>query len=129
MNYPEKYRKKAIEYRKEIHNVFKVAISTVREWERQYREEGNLKQKKTYLRKIQSMLMKWEQIHIFTENMDMPPKGECILGFISGRKEKGEGIVAAKLGKIIIKPLEYSGIMGSEQFELWFEKKTFAVTA
>ena len=129
MNYPEKYRKKAIEYREEIHNVFKVAISTVREWERQYREEGNLKQKKTYLRKIQSMLMKREQIHIFTENMYMPPNGKCILGFISGRKEKGEGIVAAKLGKIIIKPLEYSGIMGSEQFELWFEKKIFTVTA
>ena len=51
MSYPEKYRKRVIEYREEghtleeTHNVFKAAVSTIREWERQYREEGNLKQK------------------------------------------------------------------------------------
>jgi len=43
MSYPEKYRKRVIEYREEghtleeIHRVFKIAISTIRKWEKQYR--------------------------------------------------------------------------------------------
>ncbi len=51
MSCPKKYRKIVIEHRKkghtleETHNVFKAAISTIPEWERQYIEEGNLKQK------------------------------------------------------------------------------------
>lgn len=51
MSYPEKYKKRVIEYREEghtleeTHNIFKIAISTIRGWEKQYREEGNLKQK------------------------------------------------------------------------------------
>lgn len=48
MSYPEKYRKRTIEYRREGHSlketskVFKVAISTIRNWEKQWREEGKL---------------------------------------------------------------------------------------
>ncbi len=51
MSYSEKYRKRVVEYRKEghtleeTHNTFKVSISTIREWEKRYREEGNLKPK------------------------------------------------------------------------------------
>ncbi len=52
MSYPEEYRKRTIEYRREGHTleetkeVFKVSISTIRAWENQLREEGNLKAKK-----------------------------------------------------------------------------------
>jgi len=44
MSYPEKYKKRVIEYREEGHileetrNVFKIAVSTIRGWEKQYRE-------------------------------------------------------------------------------------------
>ena len=49
MSYDEKYRKRTLEYRQEGHTleqtskVFKVAIITIRKWEKQLREEGNLK--------------------------------------------------------------------------------------
>lgn len=48
MSYPVKYRERTIEYRREGHTleetskVFKVAISTIRSWEKQWNEEGNL---------------------------------------------------------------------------------------
>ena len=48
MSYDEKYRKRTLEYRQEGHTleqtskVFKVAIITIRKWEKQLREEGNL---------------------------------------------------------------------------------------
>lgn len=51
MSYPEKYRKRTIEYRKEGHTlketkeIFKISISTIRAWEKQLKEEGNLKAK------------------------------------------------------------------------------------
>ena len=51
MSYPVKYRERVIEYRKEGHTleqtkeVFKVAISTIRKWERQLKEEGDLENK------------------------------------------------------------------------------------
>ena len=51
MSYLEKYKKRVIEYREqgytleETHKVFKVAISIIRRWEKQYREERSLKQK------------------------------------------------------------------------------------
>lgn len=48
MSYPEKYRQRTLEYRREGHTllqtsqVFKVAIITIREWEKKLREEGTL---------------------------------------------------------------------------------------
>ncbi len=51
MSYSEDFRKRTIEYREEGHtleetsNTFKVSITTIRKWENQLREEGNLKVK------------------------------------------------------------------------------------
>ena len=51
MSYPMKYRERTIEYRKaghtleETHQTFKVAIATIRKWEKQLKEEGNLEKK------------------------------------------------------------------------------------
>lgn len=51
--YPEEYRKRTIEYRKEghtleeTHRTFKVSISTIRQWEKQWREKETLKKKPT----------------------------------------------------------------------------------
>lgn len=48
MSYPVKYRERVIEYRQEGHTleetskVFKAAISTIRKWENQLKETGNL---------------------------------------------------------------------------------------
>ena len=48
MSYPTKYRERTIEYRKEGHTLeetcatFKVSISTIRKWEKQLTEKGNL---------------------------------------------------------------------------------------
>ena len=51
MSYPVKYRERTIEYREEGHTLeetsktFKVAVSTIREWEKQLKEKGDLKPK------------------------------------------------------------------------------------
>ena len=48
MSYPEKYRMRTLEYRLEghtldqTHKVFKVAVVTIRKWEKKLREEGTL---------------------------------------------------------------------------------------
>ena len=48
MSYSEDYRKRTIEYRgeghtlEETHEVFKVSISTIRTWEKQWKEKGTL---------------------------------------------------------------------------------------
>ena len=48
MRYSEDYRKRTIEYRgeghtlEETHEVFKVSISTIRAWEKQWKEKGTL---------------------------------------------------------------------------------------
>ena len=48
MSYPEKYRERTIEYRQEGHTLeetsktFKVAVSTIRKWEKQWKEKGDL---------------------------------------------------------------------------------------
>ncbi len=48
MSYPVKYRERMIEYRQEGHTleetsrVFKVTITTIREWEKRLKEKGNL---------------------------------------------------------------------------------------
>ena len=48
MSYPEQYRIRTVEYRKEGHTlgqtskVFKVNVSTIREWEKRLEEEGSL---------------------------------------------------------------------------------------
>jgi len=51
MIYSEDFRKRTIEYREERHTLektrkmFKVSITTIRKWENQLREKGNLKVK------------------------------------------------------------------------------------
>ncbi len=51
MSYPEKYRNRTIEYRHEGHTleetkeVFKVSITTIRNWEKRLDEEGTLANK------------------------------------------------------------------------------------
>ena len=51
MSYPIKYRERTIEYRKEGHTLeetkatFKVSISTIRKWESQLKEKGDLRPK------------------------------------------------------------------------------------
>jgi transposase len=47
-------------------------------------------------------------------------RGEPIMGFVSGRKFKRVGIVAAQKGKTILSPLQYDGTMDSTLFEIWF---------
>ena len=48
MSYSEDYRKRTIEYRgeghslEETHQVFKASISTIRKWEKQWKEKGTL---------------------------------------------------------------------------------------
>ena len=48
MSYPEKYRIRTLEYRREGHTleqtskVFKVNVTTIREWEKRLEEEGSL---------------------------------------------------------------------------------------
>lgn len=48
MSYSSDYRKRTIEYREEgptleeTHKVFKVSISTIRAWEKQWKEKGTL---------------------------------------------------------------------------------------
>ena len=49
MSYDEKYRRRTLEYRQEGHTyaqtskVFKVAVNTIRSWEKQLKAEGHLK--------------------------------------------------------------------------------------
>lgn len=50
------------------------------------------------------------------------PKGETVIGKISGRKFKRTNIVAAKLGKHIIAPMQYDSITDCTLFEFWFEQ-------
>ena len=49
-------------------------------------------------------------------------RGERIIGYVSGHKFRRTGIVAAKLGKRILAPLQYDGTMDSVLFETWFEQ-------
>lgn len=49
-------------------------------------------------------------------------RGQKVHDKISGRKFQRTSIVAAKLGKKIIAPMQYSGTMNSAFFEMWFEK-------
>ncbi len=49
-------------------------------------------------------------------------KGKPLFGVVSGKKFKRTGIVAAKMGKSIIAPMQYDGAMDSVLFEFWFEK-------
>lgn len=49
-------------------------------------------------------------------------KGKQIIGYISGKKYRRTSIVAAKMGKKILAPLQYEGTMDSALFEMWFNK-------
>lgn len=48
-------------------------------------------------------------------------RGTKVIGKISGKKFKRTSIVAAKMGKKIVAPLQYNGTMDSHLFEIWFE--------
>ena len=51
MSYSKKYRERTIEYRQdghtleETHQIFKVSIATIRKWEKQWKETGDLGKK------------------------------------------------------------------------------------
>lgn len=49
-------------------------------------------------------------------------RGEAVYGKIPGRKFKHTNIVAAKLGKELIAPMQYNGTTDSTLFEFWFEQ-------
>ena len=51
------------------------------------------------------------------------PRGQPVMGRISGRKYKRCGIVAAKMGNKILAPFQYSGTMNSSLFESWFSNQ------
>ena len=60
MSYDEKYRRRTLEYRGEgysLAKVFKVAINTIRNWERQLNTEGHL-QKHTFVRFLKKLPLK-----------------------------------------------------------------------
>ena len=48
-------------------------------------------------------------------------KGRQVIGYIRGRKYRRVSIVAAKMGKKVIAPLQYEGTMDSVLFETWFQ--------
>ena len=48
-------------------------------------------------------------------------RGVKVIGRIPGKKYKRTSIVAAKLGRNIVAPLQYEGSMDSRLFEHWFE--------
>jgi len=50
------------------------------------------------------------------------PRGQRLIGEISGRRYKRAGIVAAKLGHEIIAPLVFDGTMEHSLFEQWFSQ-------
>jgi len=50
-------------------------------------------------------------------------RGKNVKGYISGKKYRKVGIVAAKMGKDILAPLQYDGTMDSSLFEAWFEQR------
>ena len=47
-------------------------------------------------------------------------RGKKVIGKVSGKRYKRCGIVAAKMGKKIISPLQYDGTMDSALFKTWF---------
>lgn len=51
------------------------------------------------------------------------PKGMAAIGRVSGKKYCRVGIVAAKMGKEILSPLQYDGTMDATLFETWFETR------
>ncbi len=50
------------------------------------------------------------------------PRGKSVNGKIPGIKFQRTNIVAAKLGKNIVAPLQYTGTTDSTLFEFWFEQ-------
>ncbi len=50
------------------------------------------------------------------------PRGQRLIGAVSGRRYKRVGIVAAKLGSEIIAPLVFDGTMDHSLFERWFSQ-------
>jgi transposase len=59
-------------------------------------------------------------VHIYRE-YGYTPKGERLMGNVSGKKFKRTNIVAAKCGDFIVAPMIYDGTTDSLLFECWFE--------
>jgi len=51
------------------------------------------------------------------------PRGQKVYDKVLGRKFQRTNIIAAKLGKEIIAPMQYNGTTDSTLFEFWFEKR------
>ena len=49
-------------------------------------------------------------------------KGKQVIGCIRGRKYQRVSIVAGKMGKKVLAPLQYEGTMDSVLFETWFQR-------
>jgi transposase len=50
------------------------------------------------------------------------PKGDTLVGKITGRKYRRIGLVAAQMNRQLIAPLQYDETMDSMFFEAWFEQ-------
>ena len=50
------------------------------------------------------------------------PRGQKSIGYVSGKKYRRTSIVAGKIEKRIIAPLQYEGTMDSLLFETWFQE-------
>ena len=49
-------------------------------------------------------------------------RGQKVIGRVSGKKYRRVGIIAAKMCKDILAPLQYDGTMDSLLFETWFKE-------
>lgn len=80
---------------KETSRVFRVGKNAIIEWIKKYRETGDLSNKHLNRRfkKIDPEKLKAH-------------KGKPVFGKISGRKFKRTSIVATKLGKILVSPMQ-----------------------
>ena len=97
MSYPEQYRKRTIEYKQEGHSLeetsetFKVAVSTIRRWEQQLQEKGNLKPKvpKRPWRKIDpEKLRAYVAEHPEATQKEMAKEFGCVQSAIQGALER-----------------------------------------
>jgi len=90
-------------------------------------KEQDPKKVKAYLEEI--ALYKPEQIaYVYESGIELylyreygwSPKGQQLIGDVSGRRYRRVGIVAAKLGHKILAPLVFDGTMDHSLFERWF---------
>lgn len=107
--------------------------STEKTWDntekkiKRYKEQDAIKVS-TYLQTIAG-IPKEKLVHVDETGVDSylyrthcyAPKGKAVIGRVSGKKYRRVGIVAAKMGKEILSPMQYDGTMDATLFETWFE--------